>query len=1302
MSITAQVAIDLLHTNPSAYTSLDSLLNLARQVSVEVNGSITVLYSGMMPDGSTHTSKIVEDIIASGQDIRVIDKSPVNTFLKSDEFLNAVAQHYNISLDDMKNDNFKHPAKDWLFDAQNGPWADASKRFADASSGDIRVIAPEGSALRVFAQTELPALLDNPKVTHIDGIPREQLIAMRDTKGLAAVQQFTFDNARLKTAIGGLTQGEFQKYLDLTPDTYGEALKDISKYDAVNDMLDGMDEARKAQFRNSMRTAFYLGEDWAAKGLSKAANKLGPLGILAGFLFAANSASAAEANGNSEQAKEIMTQWAVDASGSGIGEAAGTTIGGIAIAALATSGVVLSAPLAGAIIMGAALVGGIFGGDGATGLYELFKDKDENGRRDIIDKLSNLLFGGDSTITTPLPDDLNGDRLTLDATFSREEIVASAKNDIAWRYALRELNPFVIPDISYAQHNTDGSLDLYDPVTGQGAMTDLYLQDRAAMLTWKIRFDRGLQASDTRTIQGDWDFVDYSMQTAGAPLTLAIEGNGISIFDHQIVFGSKHADALEGSGDSDHLFGSGGDDILTGHGGNDYLEGGSGNDTYIFHAGDGFDTLLDTDGLGKIQWESLEIKGSNTAGLDPSQWQQLSNTVWQDQANHITYSLKAKADGSNALFINKAGDQLRVDQWVEGNLGITLGSGSAASATIRTYNGDQRAPLIGSEIDPNTPSTNSSFNTYKWSATSWAVNGTLTGGIVQADFNDVIAGSSEADSINGLGGNDALDGRAGNDVLDGDAGDDLIAGGDGSDIIFGGAGNDMILSATGLNVGQRKGPGDLWLVPSGKTLWIKGSNWGVSDANSIYNYTISGGESLTPDDAPDIIFAGAGDDRVIGGLGDDYMDGGLNNDLLVGHGGSDILDGGDGDDFMQGDGQVSPGYYESVAGANHGNDYLDGGVGADTLIGGGKHDVLFGGIGNDLLWGDDSFLPGQFHGNDYLDGGDGDDQLVGGGMDDTLIGGGGKDTLYGDDVVTDLAGTFHGNDTLEGGEGNDRLFGGGKDDTLFGGTGNDLLWGDDKNETNLPGQYHGNDYLDGGEGNDQLVGGGYDDILMGGAGNDTLFGDNELINLAALYHGNDTLDGGEGDDSLVGGGGDDVLLGGSGIDLLWGEDGNDILEGGDGDDLSSANGNTAGEGGLSGEGGDDKIYGGAGRDELDGGEGLDLLDGGTGDDLLFGGTGDDRLWGGEGSDLLQGGDGNDVMEGGTGDDILFGEAGDDALNGGDGNDELYGEGGNDILEGGAGVDYLFGQSGNDTLIGGAGGDYLAGGSGNDIYVMDNA
>ena len=61
-----------------------------------------------------------------------------------------------------------------------------------------------------------------------------------------------------------------------------------------------------------------------------------------------------------------------------------------------------------------------------------------------------------------------------------------AKTDIAYRYALTELNPFAITgdDALYTAHNASGELNLYDPATGSGNLTDLYLADRAAMLGW--------------------------------------------------------------------------------------------------------------------------------------------------------------------------------------------------------------------------------------------------------------------------------------------------------------------------------------------------------------------------------------------------------------------------------------------------------------------------------------------------------------------------------------------------------------------------------------------------------------------------------------------------------------------------------------------------------------------------------------------------------------------------------------------------------------------------------------------------
>ena len=78
----------------------------------------------------------------------------------------------------------------------------------------------------------------------------------------------------------------------------------------------------------------------------------------------------------------------------------------------------------------------------------------------------------------------------------------------------------------------------------------------------------------------------------------------------------------------------------------------------------------------------------------------------------------------------------------------------------------------------------------------------------------------------------------------------------------------------------------------------------------------------------------------------------------------------------------------------------------DDAIGG--DDILYGGYGNDTLWGDTSseMDDDSIGGDDILSGGDGDDTLVGDAKDifgsaipgdDILNGGAGDDDLYGDD-----------------------------------------------------------------------------------------------------------------------------------------------------------------------------------------------------------------------------------------------------------------------------------------------------------------
>ena len=61
------------------------------------------------------------------------------------------------------------------------------------------------------------------------------------------------------------------------------------------------------------------------------------------------------------------------------------------------------------------------------------------------------------------------------------------------------------------------------------------------------------------------------------------------------LYGGKDSDRLDGGAGNDSLIGYRGDDRLEGGKGDDYLNGCEGSDTYIFHAGDGNDTIVDYD-----------------------------------------------------------------------------------------------------------------------------------------------------------------------------------------------------------------------------------------------------------------------------------------------------------------------------------------------------------------------------------------------------------------------------------------------------------------------------------------------------------------------------------------------------------------------------------------------------------------------------------------------------------------------------------------------------------------------------------
>ena len=572
----------------------------------------------------------------------------------------------------------------------------------------------------------------------------------------------------------------------------------------------------------------------------------------------------------------------------------------------------------------------------------------------------------------------------------------SGNEAIAYRYALKALNPFAVIGADYSKHN---GLDLYNPNTGQGEMTEQYLKDRALMLCGVGGvIDANLQDSgDGKTLTTNdftTSFTYFEDKASGLTLTKK-NALGIGTIKERYVFGGDEDDTLSGTDAVDHLYGGGGSDWLDGGAGNDYLEGnagddiliggkgndtligGQGFDTYRFESGDGWDVIEDSDGSGTIYYDNIQLTGGDAVGG--------SGMVWQQKAGDktFTYLLTDWTENGQTykrLSIQGPDGGMFIKNWQPGQLGITLEGAeppTPKTPPVRVVEGAQ---------------------------------GTLFGG-------------------------DAAD----NEIIGTDK-SDVLAGGRGADYLFGGAGDDFMW-------------GDMTITSAtAKSDTNEGWSATASDAQGHYDfkkwgYNTTDGTQVPAPGYPgyttsdlahvgenDTLDGGAGNDHLHGGAGDDLLIGGLDNDSLFGGYGNDILIGGDGTDNDQ--------------------------DGDDCLVGGAGNDTLLGGKGNDRLLGDDGNLtPQEDHGNDYLDGGEGDDSLWGGGGSDTLFGGNGDDYLEGDADASWLPGQYHGNDYLYGGAGNDTLFGGGGDDTLIGGAGNDYLAGGAGDDTYIFNLGDGQDVL---------------------------------------------------------------------------------------------------------------------------------------------------------------------------------------------------------------------------------------------------
>ncbi|MCB5187249.1 hypothetical protein LG200_04415 [Methylobacillus caricis] len=158
MSMTLSQAISALG-DPNSQT-IEGLKQLVAQVSVQVsnqtNNAVTLLYSGAV--GDVPAWKIANQIGSSGGDnIVIIDKTPVAEFLNSPDFKAALQRAAGTTDDAIINQLF-----DGIINSDGsrtpGMWDIASANLAHAASGEVRTLTPLAEMGKTFIQTELPAL----------------------------------------------------------------------------------------------------------------------------------------------------------------------------------------------------------------------------------------------------------------------------------------------------------------------------------------------------------------------------------------------------------------------------------------------------------------------------------------------------------------------------------------------------------------------------------------------------------------------------------------------------------------------------------------------------------------------------------------------------------------------------------------------------------------------------------------------------------------------------------------------------------------------------------------------------------------------------------------------------------------------------------------------------------------------------------------------------------------------------------------------------------------------------------------
>lgn len=340
---------------------------------------------------------------------------------------------------------------------------------------------------------------------------------------------------------------------------------------------------------------------------------------------------------------------------------------------------------------------------------------DETKIGDIRDALNAAIDGG-----------IKGTLLSL-GQLSAQDILSRGQTDLGMRYAMSNLLPFALVGTTgvYDQHNQGNQLNRFNPNTGEQLWSDAYLKDRADFIAVRLATPEG---SSTVSGTQSWIFEDRREKGAdGQALRITTTASEAERATNRMIFGSDDSagEVVSGGNGNDRLYGMGGDDIMRGGAGDDYLEGGQGNDflqggrgddqldggagedelagdagndilrggagvddltggagddrmeggegfdSYVINTGDGNDVIVDSDGKGEVLLDGVALTGSAT----------VSDGKYKTADGKYSFTFSGDPNEGGTLTIEwgeeNARQSVRIHQFKNGQMGITLGDGSA-------------------------------------------------------------------------------------------------------------------------------------------------------------------------------------------------------------------------------------------------------------------------------------------------------------------------------------------------------------------------------------------------------------------------------------------------------------------------------------------------------------------------------------------------------------------------------------------------------------------------------------------------